>query len=46
MKLESVQDIILYIVQYNLNARTPQELMLIPKLLDFCAMHGLEKEWK
>ena len=45
MKLESIQHMI-NLVQYNLNVKTPQELMLMPRFLDFCAMYGLEKEWK
>ena len=45
MNLSSIQ-YILDIVQDNINEFSPQELMIRPKLLDFCNMHGLEKEWR
>ena len=45
MNLSSIQ-YILDVVQDNINEFSPQELILKPKLLEFCAMYGLEKEWK
>ena len=45
MNLSSIQ-YILDVVQDSINEFSPQELMLRPKLLEFCVMYGLEKEWK